>query len=382
MRLSTDKLMLVGLLIFTLVEGLTHYGQVYPDSPGYFAASHFFQGRAPFASANFRLLRPLIPFLASLMNYLLDIRNAYAIVNLALWCASAVLMFYFAKLLTKDSYAALLASGLFTSAIPMLLFADAALTDMGGYFFILLCTYLVVRWDIPRASFRRVCLMGLVLGIGILARESVASALIFTLAWTLWSSRSITRAAILFAIPLVISIGWSHALGISYVAWYSQGGLVYAAKNQPLSPIARLYRMTGSILYSFGRAPAALALAALGLFTLSDRNKLKIHISIWIGAFAIILAWPIIDTRFSFILFPSIFPLAGLGLGVAYRIIFKNKIMRGTWPSFPDSERARFVFLLVILAVYAQITNYILRHYVSLPWMPYTDPTVKPTDIA
>ena len=383
MRFSTDKLMLVGLLVFTLAEGLTHYGQVYPDSPGYFAAAHFFQGRAlTSGTPNFRLLRPLIPFLASLLNYFVNIRLSFAIVNLAIWCAGVVLMFYFTKLITNDTNASLLSSALFTSAIPMLLFADAALTDMGGYFFILLCTYLVIRWDIPRAELGRVCLMGLVVGVGILARESVASTLIFAVAWTLWSGRSITRAAILLVIPLAISIGWSYAVGISYLAWYSQGGLVYAATNQPLSPLARLYRLASSILYSFGRYPEVLALGALGLLATLDRDKLKIHISIWIGAFAIILAWPLIDTRFSFILFPSIFPLAGLGLEEAYRIIFKSKLVQQIWPSFPDTMRSRFAFLLVVIAVYALVTNLVLRHYVSLPWMPYTDPSVKLANIA
>jgi hypothetical protein len=58
-----------------------------------------------------------------------------------------------------------------------------------------------------------------------------------------------------------------------------------------------------------GVTPEVLALGALGLLGMLDRNKLNIHISVWIGAFAIILAWPVIDIRFSFVLFASIFPL-------------------------------------------------------------------------
>ena len=382
MRLSSDKLMLVGLLVFTLAEALTHYGQVYPDSPGYFATAHFFQGRATqVGEPNFRLLRPVVPFLASLANYFLNIRTSFAIVNLVFWCAGAVLMFYFTKLLTKDIYSSLFSSLVFTSAIPMLLFADAALTDMGGYFFILLCTYLVIKWDIPRATITRVCIMASVLGVGILVRESVASALIFAVVWTLWSTRSVTRAAILFLIPLAISLGWSSAVGISYAAWYTQGGVAYAATNQPLSPLHRLLRLAGNIQYSFGRYPEILLLGALGLFAKHDKNNLRIHISIWIGAFAIIFAWPVIDTRFTFILFPSIFPLAGLGLEEAYRIIFRSKYIQEIWPSFSDSVNFHYAFVLFIVAVYALITNLVLRHYVSLPWMPYTDPSVKLTDI-
>jgi 4-amino-4-deoxy-L-arabinose transferase-like glycosyltransferase len=290
-------------------------------------------------------------------------------------------MFYFTKLLTKDIYSSLFSSLIFTSAIPMLLFADAALTDMGGYFFILLCTYLVIKWDIPRATITRVCIMALVLGVGILVRESVASALIFAVAWTLLSTRSVTRAAILFLIPLAISLGWSYAVGISYAAWYTQGGVVYAATNQPLTPLHRLLRLAGNVQYSFGRYPEILLLGALGLWRNHDKNTLRIHISIWVGAFAIIFAWPVIDTRFTFILFPSVFPLAGLGLEEAYRIIFRSKYIQEIWPSFTDSVNFQYAFLLFVVAVYALITNLVLRHYVSLPWMPYTDPSVKLTGI-
>lgn len=381
MKPSTDKLMLLGLVIFSLAEGLTHYGQVYPDSPGYMAAAHFFQGRVAATGVEFRLLRPLVPFLASLANYFVDIRASFAIVNLVFWCAGAVLMFYFTKLLTKDANASLLSAALFTSAIPMLLFADAVLTDMAGYFFILFGIYLVIRWDLPRATLKRVCIAGLVVGVGILARESVAAVLVFALVWAILSRGSITRTIIFCLIPLGISVLWSSAMGVSYVAWYAQGGLAYSAVKQHLSLLRRAYRLLGSIQYAFGRFPEVLVLAALGLLRIQDKGYLKIHISILIGTFAIILAWPVIDTRFTFILFPSILPLAGSGLEEAYNLIFKSKIVQSIWPTFPDTAKSRFTFLLLVIAIYAAITNLVLRGYASFPWMPYTDPSVKLTDI-
>ena len=382
MKSSIDKLMLVGLVIFSLAEGLTHYGQVYPDSPGYIAAAHFLQGRATATGATaFRLLRPLVPFLASLVNYFVDIRASFAIVNLVFWCFSAVLMFYFAKLLTKDTNASVLSSALFTSAIPMLLFADAVLTDMAGYFFILFGIYLVIRWDLPRAELKRVCIAGLVVGVGILARESVAAVLIFALAWTILSRGSIPRTIIFCLIPVGISVLWSSAMGVSYLAWYAQGGLAFAAVNQHLSLLQKAYRLLGSIQYSFGGSPEVLILAVLGLLRIQNKGYLKIQISILIGTFAIIFAWPIIDNRFTFILFPSIFPLAGSGLEEAYNLIFKSKLVQTIWPSFADTAKSRFAFLLFVVAVYVLITNVVLREYFSFPWMPYTDPSVKLSEI-
>jgi 4-amino-4-deoxy-L-arabinose transferase-like glycosyltransferase len=291
-------------------------------------------------------------------------------------------MFYFTKLLTKNSFPSLFSAALFTSAVPMLLFADATLTDMGGYFFILLGIYLMIRWNIPHACLKRACLTGLVLGIGVLTRESVASVLIFAIVWTILSRGSITRLAAVCLIPLAFSLAWSQVLGVSYITWYVQGGLVFAGAHQTLSPFRRVLRTFGSILYSFGRYPIVLAFAALGFLRIQDRNYLKIHVSILIATGAIIVAWPVIDTRFSFILFPSIFPLAGAGLEDAYRIISNSKFVQTTWPSLYSSQWPRYASLILVLGVCAFITNFALEAHTSFPWMPYTDPSVKLTDIA
>jgi 4-amino-4-deoxy-L-arabinose transferase-like glycosyltransferase len=383
MKLLTDKAIVGGLVVFTLAEGLAHFGLVYPDSPGYIAAARFFQGKGvPAGGAEFRLLRPLVPFLASLVNYFVDIRTSFALVNLVFWCAAVVLMFYFTKMLTKDTNASLLSAALLTSAIPLLLFGDAVLTDMAGYFFILLGTYLVIKWDIPHATLQRVCLAGLIVTIGILSREVVASVLIFASVWTLLSKGSISRLIIFLSIPIGISLLWSFAVGVSYATWYTQGGLAFAAAHQQLSLARKGLRLLGSIQYAFGNSPEVIALAALGLLRIKSKGILKMHIALLIGAFAVILAWPIIDTRFTFILFLSILPLAGAGLGEAYTIFFDSNLIHTIWPSFRDTKKTRFAFLLLVILVYALITNIVLRRYFSFPWNPYTDPSVKPTDIA
>lgn len=383
MKPSADKFILIGLVVLSLVEALSHFGQVYPDSPSYMAAAHFFQGKGITGqAAEFRLLRPVVPFLASLVNYLFDIRSSFALVNLAFWCAASVLMFYFTRMLTKDTDASILSSALFTTAIPLLLFGDAVLTDMGGYFFILLGLYVVIRWNLPHATFSRVCIAALIVAIGILAREVVVSVVVFALAWTILSKGSLSRIVVFLAISVGITLLWSFATGVSYVTWYSQGGLAFAAVHQQMGLMQRGLRLLGSIQYAFGRYPEVIVLAALGVLQIRTKEYLKVHISILVGAFVVILAWPIVDTRFTFILFPSIFVLAGGGLAEAYAIIFKSKLVTTLWPSFVDTKPKRFAFMLLIIVLYVLITNVVLRAYFSFPWHPYTDPSVRPTDIA
>jgi len=369
--------MLIGLVVFTLGEALTHYGQVYPDSPGYITTAHFFQGKASVDAAGFRLLRPVVPFLASILNYFVDIRTAFALINLVFWCSAAVLMFYFTKLLTKNVHASLLSAAAFTSAIPILLFGDAVLTDMAGYFFILLGAYLAVRWDLPRASLRRVCFLGLIMAVGMLSRESVATVLIFGSAWILASKGSVKRIVLLLAVPVGMSILWSYVIGVSYVAWYNQGGLAFAATHQQLTLTGKLFRLLGSIQYAFGRIPGVLILAFLGLLKTTRKRDLALHISFWVGALAVILAWPVIDIRFTFILFPSILPLAGMGLLAAYRIIFESSMVQMIWPSFRDSGKHQFSFLMFVVLAYVLVTNAARPEFISFPWNPYTDPSVS-----
>lgn len=383
MKFTADKIILAGLLTLALAEGLTHFGQVYPDSPSYIAAAHFFQGRnISGEAAQFRLLRPVVPLLASIINYVVDIRTSFALVNLVFWCAASILMFYFTRMLTKDTDASILSSALFTTGIPLLLFGDAVLTDMAGYFFVLLGIYIIIRWDLPHATFRRVCIAALIVAIGILSREIVVSVLIFALMWTILSKGSLSRTVLFLVVPVGVSLLWSFAVAVSYITWYSQGGLAFAAAHQQMGLLQRGYRLLGSIEYAFGRYPEIIVLAALGFLRIRTKDYLKVHISILVGALAVILAWPIVDTRFTFILFPSIFVLAGDGLTEAYTIILKSRLISTIWPTFRDTKTKRFAFMLLIIVLYVLITNVVLRAYFSFPWHPYTDPSVRSTDIA
>jgi 4-amino-4-deoxy-L-arabinose transferase-like glycosyltransferase len=374
-----ERYILAGLLVFSLAESLTHFGQVYLDSPGYVAVAQFFEGQDKLTGVGqFRLLRPVVPFLASLVNHFVSIRTSFGLVNLVFWCGASILMFYFTKLLTHDTNASLVSAALLTGATQMLLYAGAVLTDGAGYFSILLGMYLVIRWDLPRATLRRVCIAGLVVALGILSRESVASILIFALVWTILSKGSIPRAVIFMAIPILVAVLWSLAVGVSYISWYVQGGLVSAAATQEPGLLSEALRLVVSVQNGFGRNFELIFLAALGLLTIGNMDYLKVHMSMWVGALAVILSWPIIDTRYTFILFPSILPLAGAGLLEAYRIVAKGQLIPTIWPSFHDTKKLKFVFLLLAILVYALTTNLVLRGYISFPWRPYTDPSVGP----
>ena len=89
---------LVAVITITVLEALTHIGQIYPDSASYIKTALFFEGeisRAGLGDAYFRLLRPVVPFAASLLNHAIGIKASFAVFNLVLWLASSLLMFNF-----------------------------------------------------------------------------------------------------------------------------------------------------------------------------------------------------------------------------------------------------------------------------------------------
>jgi len=78
---------LAAVSIITALEAFTHIGQIYPDSASYIKTALFFGGdisRAELGSAYFRLLRPVVPFVASLMNHVIGIEASFAVFNLIL----------------------------------------------------------------------------------------------------------------------------------------------------------------------------------------------------------------------------------------------------------------------------------------------------------
>jgi len=303
-------------------------------------------------------------------------RVAFGTVNLVFWCASAILMFYFAKFLTKDIRAAAISTVFMTSAIPLLILGAAVYTDMAGYFFILLGAYLVLKWDLPRANLKRIVLASLLVEIGMLSRETVAIVLLFALLWCLFTRGSLRRIILFAAIILGISALWSALVGINYVNWITLSTSVSPYPNQSLLSDAR--ELIRSVLYAFGEYPEVLILFFLGLLRIRDLRELKAYLSLLIPTVLLILVWPVPGTRYSFLLFPAVLPLAGLGVEEAYTIIVNSSLASTIWPSFKTTNRSLLAFQLIVIVIYVITTNLATISYVSFPWNPLIDPSLPP----
>lgn len=354
-------------LILTPVEGLTHFAQLYQDSPGYIKTAYSFLGTSP--PVPWRLLRPVIPFAASLLNSFLDIRTSFGIVNVFLWSVTSLLMFRYARRLTGQEDTAFLAAAFFTTSVPMLIFGAAILTDMAGYLFVLVGVILLFNWNLLRASLRKVVVAGLIMTLGVLARETVASVFFVAVLWALMSKGSWRRLLLFVAIPLGLALIWSGLIGVSYYNW-AMSNATFAAEHQAMSIPMRILTWSYSIAHAF--RPEIVILAIVGFLRLRDRTKAKQELTIALGLSIFLLIAPgVIDYRYTFILFPAMLPLAALGT---------REIATWLTHALPISDSTKLkisvAFEVAVLLLYLVETNLITIRFVSLPWKPYVDPTL------
>jgi len=373
------KLALVTVTIITFLEALIHVGQIYSDSASYINIAFFFEGkisRAELGNAYFRLLRPVVPFVASLLNHLIGIESSFALFNVMLWLASSLLLFQLTELLTERTDAAFVASSFFTASIPILLYGGAVLTDMSGYFFVLFGTYLILKFDLGRATYVKVILSALIIALGVLSREFAASVIVTLVIWVLFTKGSWRRVLLVTLIVAASAFLWSTAVGISYTSWLSYNVLnasqnaAFESQNAPVS--LRIWTWIRTIRIAFQSEILLLALIG-GATIIKRRAKLPAFASSLLGPAIVTLGLALFgagtDFRYTFTMFPGILPIASLGV-----IWAANKV--SAFLVTKDSTRQRLATILVIICVTLLIieTNMATLRFISTPWNPYVAP--------
>ncbi len=365
--------------IITALEVFTHIGQMYPDSASYIKTALFFEGevsRAELGNAYFRLLRPVVPFVASLLNHVIGIEASFAFFNLTLWFASSLLMFKLTELLTERTDAAFVASSFFTASIPILLYGGAVLTDMSGYFFVLLGTYLILKLDLGRAAYVKVIASSLVVALGVLSREFAASVIVTLVIWVLLAKGSWRRVVLMTLIVVAIAFAWSTVVGISYNSWLSYNVLnasqnaSFESQNAPLT--LRLWIWIRTIRDAF--RPEILLLAVVGgASILKRRTKLPAFAASLLGPAIVTLGLAVVgagtDFRYTFTMFPGMLPIASLGV-----IWLANQVATFLIRKNGHSEKLATILTIICVVVFIIEMNLITMRFLSLPWNPYVAP--------
>ena len=334
----------LSVLLLSLLEGSMYFGKMCPDSPGYVNVAYFFNGKEK-SSHEIRMLRPLVPFFASLLNRIVDIATAFGIVNIALWLMASYIMFRLSKDLLEDTNLAWYASILFATSLPLIRYGTAVLTDMAGYFFIVFVFWMTRKYSRNRNILKHL-IIGMTIGVGILGREVVFACLPFFVLSEISGQRTRNQyLKILLTVltALLLPYLWSAAFGLDYLGWYMSGGVEYAGG---WTAILDFKKLVYSILLAF---TVLLPFVVVGFLEEEDRSKILFYFWTFLSVFAVLIVWPVKDYRFAFLLSPCFIPLSAKGIDVATDKLNKKPLFRAVKPSS---------WKILVLAFYALYSNY------------------------
>ncbi len=309
------------------------FGHVYPDSYTYLRIAGYFLGDGEVPGL--LVFRPLVPFLASLLSPVIGLEGGFAVVSSVFWLGTAVLLFEFARKLSGSEVVGFWAALLFNFSVPVLMAGAAVLTDMASWFFLTLGLYLVAPWR-REGGLLRLGVAGLVVAVGILAKETVLALVVVGVLLVVSLGRSVERrdfAALgVFLLVAFLPVAvWTWYMGGSVLVYYEKGilGTLGAWSSPPVglrhyweAPLYEFLGMDPSVVPALMMIPLRFAVSifaafhgALVLIAVRWRGSLAFfkELRIWpllVGTAAALLARPFVERWLAFILFPVILLLA------------------------------------------------------------------------
>jgi len=197
------------------------------DTARYVQTIEYFWGEAGTPSPS-SLVKPLSMVTAAFLAPLAGPRGALFLQNLLFYFASIILVFEIIKLLYFNERQALFGAVLFMTSFPMLENSLSFLTDMTGWFFLILVIYLTLLFY-RKPSFKLVLIAGFLSGTGFLFKESGVGGAIFFASLLLFSDKfkwpEKIKYGLIFSLcvilPIFVSILLiSNIFNYSYFDWY------------------------------------------------------------------------------------------------------------------------------------------------------------------
>ena len=323
-------------MLVALLEGLTHFGIWFGDSNGYVSMVKLFRGTASVEEAQViywhGMLRPVVPFLAVPLSYLMSYRDAIATVNLGFLLLGTFFTYLFAKKLL-GSRAAFVSAVFFASAYPSLLFGTAVLTDGPGYAMEIIVLYFLLFVLEKKSDLRTSLFAGVLIGIAILTKETnlIIIPAFLLLRWLLQRDKlSVSSVFVAAVVGTMIALACSQLVGHGYLSFYGEGIAYHTPgyKGALLNP--RLFAL--SVVYAFG---LCLPFVFIGFFNVDD-DRFKTFCEILFSVGILLAIWPTApEYRFTFLTFPAALPLAALGMDQASGILARrpwfSRLSHGSW---------------------------------------------------
>jgi hypothetical protein len=234
----------------------------------------------------------------------------------------------------------------------------AVLTDGAGYAMLITALYAIL-FGVPAGSDfnRRSILIGLLIGVSILTKETCFIALIFLWARYILDRKvlSLRNVLIITVVALAISVGYSQIVGHSYLRFYQEGLQYGGGPSVYKGPLLHPTTFLISNEYAYY---ILLPFAFLGFFTVG-KDQFRALVQVLFSTGLLVLLWPTPpESRLSFLTFPAVIPLAAFAISQAADVLAAR-------PYFSLLNRRRWVLLIVIVLIV--LNNVLARKLILLP---------------
>ena len=237
---------------------------------------------------------------------------------------------------------ALYASLLYASSPVVTTFGIAIMQDMGIWFFYLGSIFLIL-WFFREDSSHEVrnkaihlFFIGLFIGLGLLMKESVIAGYIFLVLFAFFSKyTSEYSLPQKFSIVGIVFTGIMIPVLINSIVVYKYFDFSYFTWTSNLSRIElyeTIYNLAKSFIMAFNLFIPFFIIGLYKEWKKRTNGYFDVFVMIIISSSIIILGWPYFSTRFVFLMFPAIIPLAAYGISelpqlVPQRLQYDNFIV-------------------------------------------------------
>jgi hypothetical protein len=180
---NVKKYLLLSLLIaflnalVVLIFFFPHYNHT--DTAEYFSTISHFAQNSHSPIIEYRILKPAPIFIGAALTPLVGLENSLIVQNIFFYFLAVCLIFFLVFEIYQNQKQAFYGAVIFATAYPMLAYGLASLTDLSGWVFYLLVVLFSILIYKNNPSIKKVFLLGLVGGLGMLFKENLGAAPIF-----------------------------------------------------------------------------------------------------------------------------------------------------------------------------------------------------------
>ena len=343
------------------------------DTPSFIGGARFLFGLKGGFDTQSRLTKPLILLLPGFIELLTSLHPKYIFIvqNIIFFYLCGIFIYKINQLIFKDDKIAYLGMLAYATCQPFAIYSLFVLSDAAGWFFGILGIYLTLkRFSNPIIKLKSLVVIGVIVGLGCLMKESAIIGMIFLFSYILVVKFSFkkkivffTASSIGFIIPLMISfLIIEYFYHDSILKRILQAHLVTQSDHFELARIKQIFRIIDMYWFLF-----FIGLISVFKILKQQPNNYQLKsILVAIVLVSILLpVWPYLIDRILFLLAPFLIVIVNYGIFKFKQFAFPLVLIGGFLNIFISFIIYKFqthgiiicgtILFLVVMAIFAMI---------------------------